>query len=163
MIVIGIDPGSRYTGYGIIEKTGNKLTRLASGRIVAGTSDDPLGQRLVKIHEGLAELLSAHKPEHGALEGIFTARNAMSSLKLGHARGVAMLALHLHNIPMVEYPPSSIKQAVAGNGRASKDTVETMVRMVLNLRQEELSEDESDALSIAICHATLVNFKQRLR
>lgn len=161
MIVIGIDPGTRYTGYGVIEKTGNKLTRLTSGRIVAGTSKDPLPQRLAKIHDGLDEVLRAYPPDTGALEGIFTARNAMSSLKLGHARGVAMLSLHLHGLSVNEYAPASIKQAVAGNGRASKDTVEAMVRMLLGIKGA-LVEDESDALAIAICHCNTANFYARL-
>lgn len=162
MIVIGIDPGTRFTGYGIINKEGNKLTRLASGRIVAGTSSDPLGERLAKIYEGLDEVMRTHTPEQGALEGIFTARNAMSSLKLGHARGVAMLSMHLHGIALSEYPPASIKQAVTGNGRASKESVEQMVRMLLSLRDMPLAEDESDALAIAICHCNTYGFKQRL-
>lgn len=161
--MIGIDPGTRFTGYGIIKKEGNKLTRLASGRIVAGTSQDALGERLIKIHDGLHEVLTAYKPEQGALEGIFTARNAMSSLKLGHARGVAMLMLHMHEVELTEYAPASIKQAVAGNGRAKKETVEHMVRMMLNLRNATLSEDESDALAIAICHCHTAGFYQRLR
>ncbi len=163
MIVIGIDPGTRFTGYGVVKKEGNKLTRLTSGRIVAGTSANELGDRLVKIHEGLAEILQEYTPDQGALEGIFTARNAMSSLKLGHARGVAMLALHLYDVPLTEYAPASIKQAVAGNGRAKKDTVEQMVRMLLNLRNAKLSEDESDALAIAICHCNTAGFYQRLK
>ena len=163
VIVIGIDPGSRYTGYGVIRKRGNALERLGSGRIVAGTSADALGARLVKIHEGLEAILSEFRPEQGALEGIFTARNAMSSLKLGHARGVAMLALHLHHVPMTEYAPASIKQAVAGNGRAKKESVEQMVRLLLNVRADPLSEDESDALAIAICHCHTAGFHQRLR
>jgi len=163
LIVIGIDPGTRYTGYGVVKKEGNKLTRLTSGRIIAGTSADELGDRLVKIHDGLQEVLEAYKPECGALEGIFTARNAMSSLKLGHARGVAMLMLHMHGVELTEYAPASIKQAVAGNGRAKKATVEHMVRMILNLRQMELSEDESDALAIAVCHCNTAGFYSRLR
>jgi crossover junction endodeoxyribonuclease RuvC len=163
LIVIGIDPGTRFTGYGVVRKEGNKLTRLASGRIVAGTSANALGDRLVKIHNGLDEVLRTWSPDQSALEGIFTARNAMSSLKLGHARGVAMLAMHLHDVPLTEYAPASIKQAVTGNGRAKKDTVEQMVRMMLSLRDMKLSEDEADALAIAICHCNTSGFHARLR
>lgn len=162
VIIIGIDPGTRLTGYGIIEKQGNQLKRVTSGRIRAGDSDVPLPNRLAIIYEALSEIMRAYSPTHGAIEGIFTARNAMSSLKLGHARGVAMLAMHLHNIELHEYPPATIKQAVAGNGRASKDTVQFMVKRVLNL-SGELLEDESDALAIAICHSHTITFQQRLR
>lgn len=160
--VIGIDPGSRFTGYGIIEKRGNTLTTIASGRIVAGSSSVPLAQRLSVIYTELDVILKRYEPEFGAIEGIFHARNAMSSLKLGHARGVAMLTLELHNITLHEYPPASVKQAVTGNGRSSKDNVERMVRMLLSI-QGDLAEDESDALSIAICHCNTINFKRRLK
>lgn len=162
MIVIGIDPGTRFTGYGIIERQGNQLQRIASGRIKAGSSSVPLGDRLVRIHDELSALLTEHQPTTGAIEGIFTARNAMSSLKLGHARGVAMLCLHMHNVALSEYPPAVIKQAVTGNGRASKDTVEFLVRRLLNITGD-LEEDESDALAVAICHCNTIKFEQRLR
>ena len=163
MKVIGIDPGSRFTGYGIIEKRGNQLLHIASGRIVAGTSKDPFPERLAKIHREHDELLSEHEPEFGALEGIFHARNAMSSLKLGHARGVAMLTLQLHDAEIHEYPPASVKQAVTGSGRASKDSVAQMVKMLLGEQRTEMSEDQSDALAIAICHCNTINFHRRLQ
>ncbi|MEC9440672.1 MAG: crossover junction endodeoxyribonuclease RuvC [Myxococcota bacterium] len=161
MIVIGIDPGTRFTGYGVVEKNGNKLTRLDSGRINAGTSKDPLPERLERIYDGLHNVLAQHKPDHGSLEGIFHARNAMSSLKLGHARGVSMLALKLHEVELHEYPPASIKQALTGNGRATKESVEQMVKLLLGIR-ETLLEDESDALAAAICHCNSIDFHRRL-
>ena len=159
--MIGIDPGSRWTGYGIIDKKGNQLVRVASGRIKAGTSKDPLPQRLAVIHTELKAILDTYQPEEGAIEGIFHAKNAMSALKLGHARGVAMLMLHLAEIELHEYPPASVKQAVTGNGRAKKDTVEQMVRMMLGIRGD-LVEDESDALAVAICHCNTIQFQRRL-
>lgn len=162
VLVIGIDPGSRYTGWGIINKQGSKLERVASGCIYALKGDPPLSDRLVMIYDGLREVLEEHKPEYGAIEAIFTAQNPMSSLKLGHARGVAMLALRLHNVELGEYPPASVKQAVAGNGRATKDTVEFMVKRLLSI-QDKLQEDESDALAVAICHCNTINFKAKLR
>lgn len=163
VLVIGIDPGSRYTGWGIVRKQGSKLERVASGCIHAvNKTDPPLCDRLVTIYDGLRLVLEEHKPEFGAIEAIFTAQNAMSSLKLGHARGVAMLALRLHNVELGEYPPANVKQAVAGNGRATKDTVEFMVRRILAI-QGELEEDESDALAVAICHCNTINFQAKLR
>lgn len=163
MIVFGIDPGTRYTGWGVVRKKGNQLKRLDSGRIRAGTSKDALADRLARIYEGLDEALERWEPDCGVIEGIFTARNAMSSLKLGHARGVAMLTLRLHEVELHEYPPANIKQALTGNGRASKARVEQMVRMILSLRQIELLEDESDALAAAICHCNTANFHARLQ
>ena len=106
-------------------------------------------------------MLEVHRPQEGAIEGIFHAKNAMSALKLGHARGVAMMLLHLHEVELMEYPPASVKQAVTGNGRAKKDTVEQMVRMMLGIRGD-LSEDESDALAVAICHCNTIQFHRRL-
>jgi crossover junction endodeoxyribonuclease RuvC len=162
VLVIGVDPGSRYTGWGIVRKQGSKLERVASGCIHAVKGDPPLSERLVTIYDGLYAVLEEHKPEYGAIEAIFTAQNAMSSLKLGHARGVAILALRLHGVELGEYPPANVKQAVAGNGRATKDTVEFMVRRLLSIRGE-LEEDESDALAVAICHCNTINFQAKLR
>ena len=161
MIVIGIDPGTRYTGFGIVEQQGNTIRRLTSGRIKAGDSKVPLPQRLAIIYDNLDDLMRQYTPDHGAIEGIFVARNAMSSLKLGHARGVAMLAMHLHHVPLEEYSPASIKQSIAGNGRASKDTVQHMVQLQLGLKGR-LLEDESDALACAICHCHAIKFQTRL-
>lgn len=161
MRILGIDPGSRYTGYGIVEKHGNRLRHVASGRINA-TKGDAFMDRLEIIYDGLCSVLDEWKCEAAAIESIFTARNAMSSLKLGHARGVALLAAKKHaGVPVAEYAPAQVKLAVAGSGRARKDDVRMMVTRTLGITGQ-LSEDASDALAVAICHAHCLDFERRL-
>lgn len=160
MLILGIDPGSRYTGYGVVRKSGSDIIYVASGRINAARAGD-LSERLPVIYGGIQEIIAEFEPDQGAVESIFFAKNAMSSLKLGHARGVSLLALQLADIPLYEYPPASVKQAVAGHGRANKDEVQTMVKMVLQL-QGDLAEDASDALAVAICHCQAAGFQDRL-
>ena len=161
MLVLGIDPGSRYTGYGIVQKKGADILYVASGRINAARAGD-LSSRLPVIFDGIQQIIQEFTPETAAVESIFHAKNAMSSLKLGHARGVALLALQLAHLPLTEYPPTSVKQSVAGYGRASKDDVQRMVKLTLNI-QGTLAEDASDALAVAICHCHAAGFHNRLR
>ena len=149
--VLGVDPGSRFTGYGVLDKFGNRLTFVAAGRIVAGTGD--FGERLDTIYEGLTQIISTYQPNAAAVEGLFHHRNVDSALKLGHARGVALLACHRGGLSPVEYSPAVVKQAVVGNGRAEKGQVQHMIRIILGIRDEVLAEDAADALAIAICHA----------
>jgi crossover junction endodeoxyribonuclease RuvC len=157
---MGIDPGSRYTGYGVVRKRGADLIYVASGRINAARAGE-LSARLPVIFEGLREIIEEFSPDESAVESIFFAKNAMSSLKLGHARGVSLLALQLAGIPLSEYPPTSVKQAVTGHGRADKDEVQQMVKLTLRLRGN-LAEDASDALAVAICHCQVAGFADRL-
>lgn len=161
MLILGIDPGSRYTGYGVLKKRGSELVYVGSGRINAARAGD-LSARLPVIFEGIQQIITEFRPETAAVESIFHAKNAMSSLKLGHARGVALLALQLAEIPLSEYPPTSVKQAVAGYGRASKDELGRMVKLTLNI-EGRLAEDASDALAVAICHCQAAGFEDRLR
>lgn len=160
MLVLGIDPGSRYTGYGVVRKSGSDIIYVASGRINAARAGD-LSERLPVIYEGICEIIQEFEPEQSAVESIFFAKNAMSSLKLGHARGVSLLALQMANVPLSEYPPASVKQAVAGHGRATKDEVNHMVKMTLRL-EGDLAEDAADALAVAICHCQAAGFADRL-
>ncbi len=161
MLVLGIDPGSRYTGYGVVRKSGGDIIYVASGRINAAKAGD-LSERLPLIFSGIQEIITEFEPAQSAVESIFFAKNAMSSLKLGHARGVSLLALQLAEIPLSEYPPATVKQAVAGHGRATKDEVLGMVKMVLSL-EGDLAEDAADALAVAICHCQAAGFEDRLR
>ena len=161
MFVIGLDPGSRYTGYGIIEKSGQDLRHVTSGRINAVKAGD-FADRLEVIYGALTDILAEFECTTAAMEGIFTARNAMSSLKLGHARGVSMLALRHANLDVAEYAPAKVKQAVAGHGRARKEDVARMVKMALQIKDAKLSEDASDALAVAICHCQMIDFERRL-
>ncbi|MBA2662978.1 MAG: crossover junction endodeoxyribonuclease RuvC [Bradymonadaceae bacterium] len=161
MLVIGIDPGSRYTGYGIVRKKGTTLEHVTSGRINA-TGAKVFIDRLEIIYRGISGILDEWKPEQAAVESIFMAKNAMSSLKLGHARGVSLLALQHAQLDLHEYPPASVKQAVTGQGRATKEQMQRMVRLVLSLSVDPV-EDAADALAVAICHCQAHDFKRRLQ
>ena len=149
--IIGIDPGSRYTGFGIIEKEDNRLRHVYSG-VVDSSKLETLEDKLVNIFEGLSTAIEEFKPSQGSIERIFHSVNAKSSLILGHARGVALLALKIKGLSVYEYAPNEIKSAITGVGRASKDQVAYMVQVLLNYKVK-MKEDESDALAAAICHA----------
>lgn len=161
MLVIGIDPGSRYTGFGIIRKTGSTFEHVTSGRINA-TGADQFLDRLDIIYQGISNVLDEWKPEQAAVESIFMAKNAMSSLKLGHARGVSLLALQHAHLALHEYSPATVKQAITGNGRATKDQIQQMIRLLLKLKVTP-AEDAADALAVAICHCQAYDFQKRLR
>lgn len=160
LLVIGIDPGSRYTGFGIIRKNGAVFEHVTSGRINA-TGADQFLDRLDIIYQGISSVLDEWKPEQAAVESIFSGKNAMSSLKLGHARGVSLLALQHAQLDLHEYAPASIKQAITGNGRATKDQMQQMIRMLLKLKVTP-AEDAADALAVAICHCQAYDFSKRL-
>ncbi len=151
--ILGIDPGSRKTGYGLIEHSGNRTRYLASGCIKLNAKET-LAERLLVLSTKLNILLEEFKPSCGAVEKIFYAKNAQSALSLGHARGVILLKFSERNLPIHEYQALKIKKTVVGVGRAGKDQVQHMVRILLNL-QKTLQEDEADALAIAITHAHL--------
>lgn len=148
--VLGIDPGSRATGYGIIESDGVRSRHLHSGCI--RTSSGEFCQRLGEIFRGLSEVLDEWRPQEVAIEQVFMARNAASALKLGQARGAAISAVVVHELPVFEYTPAAVKQGLVGNGRAEKEQVQHMIRIILGL-QGAMGLDQSDALAIALCHA----------
>lgn len=151
MIILGIDPGSRATGYGLIEQQGNRLLHIDNGAIMT-RSDDPLADRLALIYDQLEDLIQIFKPDAMAVEQVFVAKNPASALKLGHARGVALLAGIKAGLPVAEYTALQVKSAVVGYGRAAKSQVQHMTRTLLNL-PEIAQEDAADALAVAICHA----------
>jgi crossover junction endodeoxyribonuclease RuvC len=149
--IFGIDPGSDRTGYGCVETTGSRQRIVSSGTI-----SSPLGasfpDKLLKIHSRLAAVLAECRPDCVAIENLFHAANVRSALKLGHARGVAMLAAVEAGLPVVEYTPAEIKRAVVGYGRAEKHQVQQMVKVLLGLRSVPSPHDAADALAVAICH-----------
>jgi crossover junction endodeoxyribonuclease RuvC len=147
--VIGIDPGSIKAGWGVVEQNGRTLRLIASGTIRLG--EGPLIGRLDRLDASLREILGSWKPTESAIEAIFHQRNADSALKLGHARGVAMLALHRAGLPVDEYAPALVRKSVLGHGGADKEQVRAMMRMLLNA-PEITGLDESDAIAIAVCH-----------
>lgn len=158
MRVLGIDPGSSVTGYGIIDETDGRLTAVAWGGIRT-SSRAPFPQRLKAIHDSLTEIIGRYSPNVAAIENLFFAENAKSALKLGQVRGAAILAAANSKVEIAEYTPLEIKQAVTGYGRADKGQIRDMVVMLLNLDENPHPLDASDALSIAICHINTSTFK----
>jgi crossover junction endodeoxyribonuclease RuvC len=148
--ILGIDPGSQVTGYGLIDSDGRRSTYVASGciRVRAHSLSERLGVIFNEVHA----IVLAHRPEALAIEDVFMARNAASALKLGHARGAAICAVVNQQLPVSEYSPRSIKQALVGNGGAEKGQVQHMVRHLLAL-SEAIPTDAADALAVALCHA----------
>jgi crossover junction endodeoxyribonuclease RuvC len=148
--IIGIDPGSRITGYGIIDSDGRSSSHVASGCVATRKEDLP--QRLGEIYSGISAVIEEYQPEEMAVEQLFVSRNAATALKLGQARGAAICAGVAASLPVAEYTPRMVKQALVGTGAADKAQVEHMVRLILKL-QQKLSADEADALAVAISHA----------
>ncbi|MBN8874121.1 MAG: crossover junction endodeoxyribonuclease RuvC [Rhodospirillales bacterium] len=149
--LLGLDPGLRFTGWGVIEAEGNRLRHVADG-VIATDGAAPVPDRLRALHEALAELLGRLQPDEAAVEETYVNRNGTATLKLGYARGVALLAPALAGVPVAEYGAKSVKLAVVGTGGADKVQVETMVRRLLPgalIRRA----DAADALAVAICHA----------
>jgi crossover junction endodeoxyribonuclease RuvC len=160
MRVLGIDPGSIVTGYGIVEDCRGKLTHVTSGTIsLSRITTFP--QRLREIYERLISVISTYSPECAAIEEVFFAKNVKSVIKLSHARGVAILAAENAHLPLYEYPPLKIKQSLVGYGRASKDQIEKMTRYLLGISQVK-SLDASDALAVAICHLHSAKIIERI-
>jgi len=148
--ILGIDPGSRFTGYGIVESEGNHLRHVTSGTIRLGDADYP--DRLRRIFVEISGVIDAEAPTEAAVERVFMNRNADSAIKLGQARGVAVVACSMRDLPLHEYSANQIKQALVGRGHAAKPQIQHMVRVLLNLR-EAPQADAADALAVAICHA----------
>lgn len=149
--IIGIDPGSRITGYGVIDADRGQLQFVACG-VVKTTTNSPFSYRLNEIFDGINEVVQVHGPAIAAIEDVFLATNPRSALKLGHARGAAVVAAMQNGLVVFDYSPRVIKQAVVGYGQAGKDQVQHMVRVLLGLSGAP-SADAADALAVAICHA----------
>ncbi len=148
--ILGIDPGSRITGYGLIDSDGMHSRHVASGCIRVG--DDPWPQRLGSIFREVREVVQQYRPQELAIEQVFFARNAASALKLGQARGAAICAALSVGVEVHEYSPKSVKQAVVGTGGADKVQVQHMIKVILSMN-EDPAEDQADALAVAVCHA----------
>ena len=155
--ILGIDPGSRATGYGVIVKEGSQLGYVACGVIRLGDKY-AFNDRLKVIFDGLCEVIEKHKPTVAAVEDVFVAANPRTALKLGHARGAAVLAALQNGLTVHDYTPRMVKQAVVGYGNADKQQIQQMVRVLLKLSSSP-SSDAADALAVAMCHAnqTIIN------
>ena len=157
MRLLGVDPGLRFTGWGIVDFDGNRLRHVANGVIKSGTGD--LALRLRRLHDGLQEVLATHAPDSAAIEEAFVNRDGQSTLKLGQARGVALLVPALAGIPVCEYAANSVKKSVVGYGHADKAQIGHMIGVLLPGAIVD-SPDAADALAVAICHAHHMTARQ---
>ena len=151
MLTLGIDPGTAITGYGLVREGAEGL-RLVDCGVITTPAGQPLAERLQTIYRGLAALIAAHRPTDSAVEELFFSRNVRTALSVGHARGVTLLALADAGLPIYEYKPLEVKQAIAGYGGADKRQVQEMVRMLLNLESIPRPDDAADAVAVAVCH-----------
>ena len=150
MIVLGIDPGTARTGYGIVAREGSQL-RLISYGCIETVPDRPLEARLLIIHQALTDLLETHRPEAVGVERLFFNKNVQTAIAVGQARGVVLLAAAQHGLPLFEYGPHEVKLAVTGYGRAPKEQVQRMVQAVLAMDELPRPDDAADALAVAVC------------
>jgi crossover junction endodeoxyribonuclease RuvC len=151
MRVLGIDPGTAITGYGVVEEAGSQLRALAFG-VIRTPAGQPLAARLQTIHRGVGALVDQWRPVAASVEELFFSTNARTAMSVGHARGVTLLALADAGVDVAEYTPTAIKQAVTGYGNADKGQMQEMVRLLLGLEEVPRPDDAADALAVAICH-----------
>jgi crossover junction endodeoxyribonuclease RuvC len=152
MLVIGIDPGTATTGYGLIEEIEDGSLKIHDFGAIVTPANLPMPERLLELYRQLNEIILLHRPHSGAVEKLFFSKNVRTALSVGQARGVVLLAFATNGVPIEEYTPLEIKQAVTGYGGADKVQVQHMVRAVLNLDEIPRPDDAADALAIAICH-----------
>ena len=151
MLVLGIDPGTAITGYGLVREDGARLALVDYG-VITTAAGQPLAERLQAIYQGLSDVAREHQPQEAAVEELFFSRNARTALSVGHARGVTLLALADAGLAIHEYKPLEIKQAITGYGGAGKQQVQEMVRLLLNLDHVPQPDDAADAVAVAVCH-----------
>ena len=151
MRLLGLDPGLRHTGWGIVDMAGNRLRHVADG-VIHSAGDRALAERLVELHRGLVAVIEQYRPDAAAVEETFVNKNPTSTLKLGLARGVVLLVPALAGVAVAEYPANLVKKSVVGVGHADKKQVQAMIRVLLP-KAETSSADAADALAVAICHA----------
>ena len=155
MRVLGVDPGTRIVGYGIVEQKGNRIVPVHFGAVRADREAD-YPARLRCIFRGLQDVLREHRPDVIAIEEAFYGRNAAAALRMGEGRGVAIVATTTSDLPLFQYTPTEVKKAVVGNGHAHKSQVQEMVRIILGLKAAPTPEDAADALAVAICHCNRI-------
>lgn len=158
MIILGIDPGTRRTGYGLINTATRQASVIDFG-CICPPADATSSRRYLIIFEAIEKLIEVHRPEALAVESQFVHKNAMSAMKLGMARAMAILAAERRGIPIFEYAPRKAKQSVVGHGGASKEQVQKMIQILLNLADLPTPEDAADALALALCHANSLSFR----
>jgi crossover junction endodeoxyribonuclease RuvC len=151
MLILGIDPGLATTGYGVVRASRHDLVSLDYG-VIRTPAHTPMAERLLILHDALAQVIAAYQPSTAAVELLFFATNARTAMSVSHARGVVLLALARAAVPVAEYTPLQVKQVVSGYGQADKPQVQQMVRMLLGLDELPRPDDAADALAVAICH-----------
>ena len=158
-LILGIDPGTAITGYGVVAKEGGGAVSLVECGVVRTSSGEVLAVRIREIYEAVAALIGRHAPSVVVVEDVFQGKNVQSALKLGHARGAILLAAALGDIPIAEYSPREIKKAVVGNGNATKDQVGFMVQQQLRLKAPPSPADAADGVAAALCHCVMGAFR----
>jgi crossover junction endodeoxyribonuclease RuvC len=162
VIVLGIDPGTATTGYGVVRGDGSVPSALIECGVIRTRPRESLAARLAEIHDGVAELIVRHRPDALAIEDVFYARNVRTSLVLGHARGVILLAAQQAALAIAEYAPAEIKKAVVGTGAATKEQVQFMITRLLRLKTAPQPSDASDGVAAALAHVMSARFRDRL-
>ena len=159
--MIGIDPGAANTGFGVVRTVGDRMVALDGG-VFETAPDQPVEERLAKVHDSLRQLIVWHEPKAMALEDLFFGKNVGSALNVGQARGVALLAASQREVPCFDYTPQAVKKAVCGSGSADKGQVQTMVASLLGLPEPPTPDHAADAFAVAICHAGGVAMREAI-
>ena len=162
MTILGVDPGAGTTGYGVVGRAGRGAVCLLECGVIRTDPRDPLARRLREIFEGVTEVLARHAPDAVAVEGVFYGRNVRSTVVLGHARAAVLLAASMRDLPVVEYSPAEVKNAIAGTGRATKEQIQYMVQQLLRLKEAPRPADAADAVAVALCHCNAGALTARL-
>ena len=152
MLVLGVDPGTAITGYGLVQQVSGRQVKLVDYGVIRTPSDKPMADRLKQLYHDLSDVIAGSQPDEAAVEELFFSRNVTTALTVGQARGVAMLAAAEAGLSVHEYKPAEIKQAVVGYGSASKEQVQEMVRVLLGISEVPRPDDAADAVAVAICH-----------
>lgn len=162
MIILGIDPGIAIMGYGLVEFSNNKVKVLENG-VVTTSASSPTPARLKILYDNLDEIIKEYQPDEFAIEELFFNQNVKTAITVGHARGIQILCAESNSLPIYEYTPLQIKQAITGFGRASKTQMQKTVTTLLNLKEIPKPDDAADALAVALCHALSQRFKENFR
>lgn len=158
MLVLGIDPGTAATGYGVVRRASDAGVTLVECGVIRTSTKEPLAVRIREIYDSIVELIERHQPSVASVEDVFYGKNAQSALKLGHARGAILLAAAHHDVMIAEYAPREIKKAVVGTGNATKDQVGYMVKQQLRLKEAPTPADAADGVAAALCHCMMGSF-----
>ncbi len=159
-IVVGFDPGTARLGFGVVEGD-DEPTPIDYG-VIETAASEPMAERLKQLYEGVVAILQQYRPDVCAIEQLFFSRNVTTALSVGQARGIVMLAAAQAAVPVVEYTPAEVKQAVSGYGKADKAQMQEMVRLILGLREAPYPDDAADALAVALCHAQTARFRNAI-